>query len=157
MYAPHTVTVFNAGRDGELPTATILRGVFLDISKGANVKTSGLENADAATLFVPFSVEAVNAVTGEKQTYREPKVMNWRKIGLGSGQSDRAAQVAQPTASLLREKSMSRESIRPSTALLTTCSGFPAWMYGTLVPKICTTGKWVGGNAQVPHRGQLER
>ena len=74
MYAPHTVTVFNAGRDGELPTATILRGVFLDISKGANVKTSGLENADAATLFVPFSVEAVNAVTGEKQTYREPKV-----------------------------------------------------------------------------------
>lgn len=74
MYSPHTVTVFNAGRDGELPVATILRGVFLDIRKGANVRQSGLENADGAVLFVPFSVEAVNAATGEKQRYVEPKV-----------------------------------------------------------------------------------
>ena len=74
MYAPHTVTVFNSGRDSALPVATILRGVFLDISKGANVKASGLENADAATLFVPFSVEAVNAETGNKQTFVLPKV-----------------------------------------------------------------------------------
>ena len=74
MYAPHTVTVFNAGRAGAMPVATILRGVLLDISKGANVKASVLENADSATLFVPFSVEAVNAETGERQRYVSPKV-----------------------------------------------------------------------------------
>ena len=72
MYAPHTVTVFNAQENG-LPIATILRGVFLDISKAANVRSSGLENADAATLFVPFSVEAVNAETGKPQRYLKPK------------------------------------------------------------------------------------
>ena len=78
MYAPHTVTVYNASHE-DLDTfksvyiPTILRGVFLDISKGANVMKSGLENADSATLFVPFSVRAVNGVTGEEQTYLEPR------------------------------------------------------------------------------------
>lgn len=72
MYAPHTVTVFNSREDG-LPVATILRGVFLDVSKGANVKASGMENADAATLYIPFAVEAVHAETGEKQTFVGPK------------------------------------------------------------------------------------
>lgn len=72
MYAPHTVTLFNA-REDALPVATILRGVFLDVSKGANVRASGLENADAATLFIPFSVEAINAETGAVQRYVSPK------------------------------------------------------------------------------------
>lgn len=78
MYSPHTVTVYNASHE-DLDTfksvyiPTILRGVFLDISKGANVMRSGLENADSATLFVPFSVRAVNGVTGEEQTYLEPR------------------------------------------------------------------------------------
>lgn len=75
MYAPHTVTVFNSQKEG-LPVATILRGVFLDVSKGANVRQSGLENADAATLFIPFSVEAVNAETGQPQKYVGPKEYN---------------------------------------------------------------------------------
>ena len=72
MYAPHTVTVFNA-REDALPVATILRGVFLDVSKAANVRASGLDNADAATLFIPFSVEAFNAETGAVQRYVTPK------------------------------------------------------------------------------------
>lgn len=77
MYTPHTVTVYNASENVDTLkneyNITILRGVFLSISKGANVLRSGLENADAATLFVPFDVDARNALTGEKQTYIGPK------------------------------------------------------------------------------------
>lgn len=77
MYAPHTVTVYNAHESVDtLKTVyniTVLQGVFLDISKGANVIKSGLENADAATLFIPFSIEAVSGITGQKQTYTEPR------------------------------------------------------------------------------------
>ena len=77
MYTPHTVTLYNGIRSASsLSTeynVTILRNVFLDISKGANVIKSGLESADAATLFIPFAVEAVNAATGEAQQYVLPK------------------------------------------------------------------------------------
>ena len=52
---PHTVTVYNVGRDVDLSTMeetlinhiTVLRGVLLDASKGTNVTKSGLEGADA--------------------------------------------------------------------------------------------------------------
>lgn len=67
MYTPHTVTVFNSD------SATILRGVFLDISKAANVRESGMDNADAATLYIPFSTKAVDALTGAVKTFVTPK------------------------------------------------------------------------------------
>lgn len=77
MYTPHTVTVYNAHEDIDTLkneyNITVLKGVLLDISKAANVIKSGLENADAATLFIPFAVNAVNGVTGDPQTYIEPK------------------------------------------------------------------------------------
>lgn len=77
MYTPHTVTVYNVTEDNatfkSVINATVLRGVFLDISKGANVMKSGLASADAATLFVPFSIQAINAMNGEPQTYCKPK------------------------------------------------------------------------------------
>lgn len=77
MYAPHTVTVYNAHENMDTLkneyNITVLEGVFLDISKGANVMKSGLENADAATLFIPFGIKAVSGVTGQPQTYIEPK------------------------------------------------------------------------------------
>lgn len=77
MYAPHTVTVYNAYQHLDtlknVYVITVLEGVFLDISKAANVIKSGLENADAATLFIPFGVKAVNGNTGEEQTYVDPK------------------------------------------------------------------------------------
>lgn len=70
---PHTVTVYNSLEDiiTGLPkyNITILRGVLLDISKGANVMRSGLANADAAKLYIPMSIEAVSAITGKKQKY----------------------------------------------------------------------------------------
>lgn len=70
---PHTVTVYNLLEDIEtgMPSynITILRGVFLDISKGTNVMRSGLENADAATLYIPMSIKAVNGLTGQEQQF----------------------------------------------------------------------------------------
>ena len=76
MYTPHTVTIYNL-RENDLfemeSNITILRGVFLDISQGANIKNSGLENADSATLFVPFDVMAVDGYTETEKEYVTPK------------------------------------------------------------------------------------
>lgn len=71
MYTPHTVTVYNVG-DDDTPNITILRGVFLDISQRDNTMKSGLVNADAATLYIPMPIVAVNALTGEEQQYLPP-------------------------------------------------------------------------------------
>lgn len=77
MYTPHVVTVYNASENPETLanewTVTVLDGVFLEVAQSANVLKSGLENADAASLYIPFTVKAVNAVTGEAQTYVPPK------------------------------------------------------------------------------------
>lgn len=74
---PHTVTVYNTGEEDPITFEkkahiTILRGVLFDASKAANVRESGLANADAVNLIIPFDAEAVNGVTGEKQTYLPP-------------------------------------------------------------------------------------
>lgn len=71
MYTPHTVTVYNVDEDGET-NITILQGVFLDIAQGTNIMKSGLEKADKATLYIPFSINAINAQTGEEQQYLPP-------------------------------------------------------------------------------------
>ena len=76
---PHTVTVYNSeisyGADFSETTVnhiTILSGVLLDASKAANVKTSGLEGADAVNLYVPFWASAVDALTGDNKEYLSP-------------------------------------------------------------------------------------
>lgn len=70
---PHTVTVYNKVEDETTGSAvynvTILHGVFLDISKGANVMKSGLVSADSATLYIPMSIKAINADTSEEQKF----------------------------------------------------------------------------------------
>ena len=83
---PHVVTVYNT-ETTELPEndfepsmvnhITILRGVLLDASKGSNVTKSGLEGADAVTLYIPVSVEAVDGVTGAAKRYIGP-IEFWR-------------------------------------------------------------------------------
>lgn len=76
MYTPHVVTIFNAYQDDLMRThnnLTVLDGVFYDASKAANVRMSGLENADSVRLFIPFSVKAYDPVTNEAKTYIEPK------------------------------------------------------------------------------------
>lgn len=87
MYTPHTVTVYNVSED---PTTlqpeyniTVLRGVFLDRRQAANIEKSGLRDADVATLFIPFSVDAVDAVTGTPKQYIGPKA--YRQLANTSG------------------------------------------------------------------------
>lgn len=75
---PHTVTVYNTGEEDpvtfeKVTHITVLRGVFYDSSKAVNVRESGLTNADSVNLIIPFSVEAVDGMTGEAQTYLPPK------------------------------------------------------------------------------------
>lgn len=77
---PHTVTIYNVTSEIDKSTLTeklvnhmtILRGVLLDASKASNVTRSGLEGADAVNLYIPFSVNAVDGVTGQKKQYISP-------------------------------------------------------------------------------------
>ena len=58
MYAPHTVTIYNSVKETDPATfkdvtklyVTILRGVLCEASKGAQVRKTGLEGADAVNL-----------------------------------------------------------------------------------------------------------
>jgi len=99
MYMPHTVTLYNVSVEADPETLedvvenhiTILRGVFLDASKGANVIRSGLEGADAVTLHIPFNVVAVDGLTGAEKVYSPPMEF-WRaedKTGLWTLSVDR--------------------------------------------------------------------
>ena len=80
---PHIVTVYNTYVETDHSTfeettvnhITVLRGVLLDASKGSNVTKSGLESADAVNLYIPFSVEALDGVTGIQRRYVGPKQM----------------------------------------------------------------------------------
>ena len=77
---PHTVTIYNVTSEIDKTTLTeklvnhmtILRGVLLDASKGANVNKSGLEGADSVNLYIPFSASAVDGVTGHEKQYSPP-------------------------------------------------------------------------------------
>lgn len=77
---PHTVTVYNVTAEvdkvamKEIITrqATVLHGVLLDASKAVNVRTSGLEGADAVNLYIPLDVEAVAPESEQKRVYVEP-------------------------------------------------------------------------------------
>lgn len=76
MYTPHTVTVYNVSEADDYTVVrniTILKGVFLSLSKADNIRKSGLESADSATLYIPFNVLAVDGVTREKKTYLPAK------------------------------------------------------------------------------------
>lgn len=83
---PHVVTVYNTDTI-ELPEndfeptlanyITVLHGVLLDAVKGSNVTKSGLEGADAVTLYIPANVEAVDGVTGATKRYVGP-IEFWR-------------------------------------------------------------------------------
>ena len=87
MYTPHTVTIYNVGENPDTLESeynvTFLRGVFLDRRQATNIEKSGLRDADAATLFIPFSVEAVDAVTGARKQYIGPKA--YRQLSDVSG------------------------------------------------------------------------
>lgn len=82
---PHTVTIYNVTSEIDKTTLaeklvnhiTVLHGVLLDASKAANVRTSGMEGADSVNLYIPFSVVAVDGVTGQEKQYATPMEF-WR-------------------------------------------------------------------------------
>lgn len=82
---PHTVTIYNVTSEIDKTTLTeklvnhitVLHGVLMDASKAANVRTSGLEGADSVNLYIPFSVAAVDGVTGHEKQYATPMEF-WR-------------------------------------------------------------------------------
>lgn len=78
MYTPHTVTLYYSIEDPlTLETTvniTILHGVLLDATKAANVRESGLVNADSVSLYIPFSVRAVDGLTWMEKQYIPPKL-----------------------------------------------------------------------------------
>lgn len=82
---PHTVTIYNVSTEVDKTTLTekitnyitVLRGVLLDASKAANVRTSGLEGADSVNLYIPFSVTAVDGLSGKEKKYIGPMEF-WR-------------------------------------------------------------------------------
>lgn len=77
---PHTVTLYNTETTTDKETLadvtvnhiTVLRGVLLVAYKAVNVRTSGLDGADAVNLYIPFDVDATDGVTGEKKSYVGP-------------------------------------------------------------------------------------
>lgn len=77
MYTPHTVTLYHSMEDSlTLDTTvniTILHGVLLDATKAANVRESGLVNADSVSLYIPFSVKAVDGLTLMDKRFVGPK------------------------------------------------------------------------------------
>lgn len=77
MYTPHTVTIYNVGENPDTLeqeyNITFLRGVFLDRREASLIEKTGLRDADVATLFIPFSVNAVDALTETPKQYISPK------------------------------------------------------------------------------------
>lgn len=77
MYAPHTVTIYNVAQETDPETfkdvqrtyITVIRGVFFEASKAANVNKSGLTGADAVNLYIPFDSIAVDGATGAEKRY----------------------------------------------------------------------------------------
>lgn len=74
---PHTITLYIITEDQvtfeQVTNITVLEGVLLDAAKAANVRSSGMENADAVTVYIPFSVKAYDGHTAEIKRYVSPK------------------------------------------------------------------------------------
>lgn len=88
---PHTVTLYQTEvipgekyNDKIVNHITVLEGVLLIESKAANVRATGLEEADAANLHIPFGVKATDGVTGKGKTYVDP-VEGWKTDADKSG------------------------------------------------------------------------
>ena len=77
---PHTVTLYIITEDQvtfeQVTNITVLEGVLLDAAKATNVRSSGMENADAVTVYIPFSVKAYDGQTAEIKRYVSPKEYN---------------------------------------------------------------------------------
>lgn len=51
---------------------TVLKGVFVDSVKAINTIMTGSASADSVNLYIPFSVKAVDGITGETKKFLSP-------------------------------------------------------------------------------------
>lgn len=80
MYAPHTVTLYTVKTVTDPTTLkettetniTLLDGAFLDAVKAENVRSTGRNDADAAMLYIPFDIKAIDGITGSAKSYIGP-------------------------------------------------------------------------------------
>lgn len=80
MNFPHTVTIYNRTIDINPSTfvetvthyITVISGVLLIANKAANIRDTGLESADAVTLFIPFGAVAKDGTTQAVKQYVSP-------------------------------------------------------------------------------------
>ena len=70
MYTPHTISLINLYND--IPRLILLHGVMLQALNGQSVQRRGDQEETLATLYIPLSVNAVNAA-GEKVTFLPPR------------------------------------------------------------------------------------
>ena len=70
MVTPHTVSLINIHHD--TPCLTVLRGVMLQALNGQSVRHRGDTEETRATLYVPFSVNAVSA-EGHRVSFLPPR------------------------------------------------------------------------------------
>lgn len=82
MYAPHTVTVYNAETvtdtsdmtDRTVNHITVIRGVFRDASVAGKIRVGGVDGADGVKVFVPFDANARDGITGQTKRFAAPSV-----------------------------------------------------------------------------------
>lgn len=72
MYTPHSVTIYNACRDGSVCMA-FLDGVLLSTSYGSSMMKKIAACDDGAVLFIPFACRAVDPVSGQEQRFCTPR------------------------------------------------------------------------------------
>lgn len=74
---PHIITLYYEAEDPVTfePSVyiTVLGGVLFDASKAANLNRSGIENADAVNIYIPYDVAATDGLTLLNKQYAPPK------------------------------------------------------------------------------------
>lgn len=75
MYTPHKITLYRLTEGATEATVdiTVLHSCHLQRTDAATVTTGGYSGASSATLFIPFSCEATDGITGQPKQYASPK------------------------------------------------------------------------------------
>lgn len=84
---PHAVTIYTVVENQVTfepdVNISVFRGALVDATKGAVINSTGMENADAVTVYIPFDTPALDPITGVAKTYLGPK--EYERTGDKSG------------------------------------------------------------------------
>lgn len=127
---PHTVTLYETREDGPA-RITLLKGVLLKAPRAVGMDRNGLNGADAPRLYVPFSVEAVDGLTGKPKAFTDRvKMENAQdKAGLWTFPLDGGGFFVKGKAV---EPDLDRQEIEAKYDGVYSITGVTAWDYGAL-------------------------